>query len=165
MARRQRLTHLSLIRPPQAAAPGADGLTSGADAASAMITANQRPQVSIDGRLYWLVPVDSVTVDAFGSCDPPNLGAATPPAQRRFAADEAFLDRPSSERTTRHFASLLTARELQIAALVAEGLVNKQIAAELEISEWTVSTHLRRVFAKLKVDTRAAMVARCFGAG
>jgi DNA-binding CsgD family transcriptional regulator len=55
----------------------------------------------------------------------------------------------------------LTARELQIAALVAEGMVNKQIAAELQISEWTVSTHLRRMFAKLGVDTRAAMVSRC----
>jgi DNA-binding CsgD family transcriptional regulator len=61
-------------------------------------------------------------------------------------------------------ASHLTARELQIAALVAEGRVNKQIAAELQISEWTVATHLRRMFAKLGVDTRAAMVGRCLSA-
>ena len=58
-------------------------------------------------------------------------------------------------------AQLLTARELQIVTLVAEGRVNKQIADDLRISEWTVSTHLRRVFAKLGVDTRAAMVSRC----
>jgi DNA-binding CsgD family transcriptional regulator len=58
-------------------------------------------------------------------------------------------------------AELLTARELQIVMLVAEGRVNKQIAAALTISEWTVSTHLRRIFAKLGVDTRAAMVCRC----
>jgi DNA-binding CsgD family transcriptional regulator len=58
-------------------------------------------------------------------------------------------------------AELLTARELQIVALVAEGRVNKQIADDLRISEWTVSTHLRRIFAKLGVDTRAAMVSRC----
>jgi DNA-binding CsgD family transcriptional regulator len=57
----------------------------------------------------------------------------------------------------------LTAREVQIARLVAEGLVNKQIAVELRISEWTVATHLRRIFAKLGVETRAAMVSRCFG--
>lgn len=60
-------------------------------------------------------------------------------------------------------AELLTARELQIVALVAEGRINKQIADILRISEWTVSTHLRRVFAKLGVDTRAAMVSRCLG--
>jgi DNA-binding CsgD family transcriptional regulator len=58
-------------------------------------------------------------------------------------------------------ASLLTARELQIVALVAEGRVNKQIASVLRISEWTVSTHLRRIFCKLGVDTRAAMVSKC----
>ena len=60
-------------------------------------------------------------------------------------------------------AEFLTPRELQIAALVADGKVNKQIADVLRISEWTVSTHLRRIFAKLGVDTRAAMVSRCYG--
>jgi DNA-binding CsgD family transcriptional regulator len=60
-------------------------------------------------------------------------------------------------------ATALTAREAQIARLVADGLVNKQIASELRISEWTVATHLRRIFAKLGVETRAAMVSRCFG--
>jgi DNA-binding CsgD family transcriptional regulator len=58
---------------------------------------------------------------------------------------------------------LLTPRELQIVALVASGNVNKQVADILRISEWTVSTHLRRIFAKLGVDTRAAMVSRCVG--
>ena len=59
--------------------------------------------------------------------------------------------------------SALTAREAQIARLVADGFVNKQVAAELRISEWTVATHLRRIFAKLGVETRAAMVSKCFG--
>lgn len=57
--------------------------------------------------------------------------------------------------------SLLTERELQIAALVALGKVNKQIAKQLKISEWTVATYLRRMFAKLRVDSRAALVYRC----
>ncbi len=56
---------------------------------------------------------------------------------------------------------VLTRRELQVVMLVAEGRVNKQIADHLKISEWTVSTHLRRIFAKLGVDSRAAMVYRC----
>jgi len=54
----------------------------------------------------------------------------------------------------------LSPRELEIARLVAEGYPNKIIAAELDISTWTVGTHLRRIFAKLGVGTRAAMVAR-----
>jgi DNA-binding NarL/FixJ family response regulator len=57
----------------------------------------------------------------------------------------------------------LTPRETQIARLVADGFVNKEIATKLEISEWTVSTHMRRIFAKLGVETRAAMVLKCFG--
>lgn len=58
-------------------------------------------------------------------------------------------------------AALLTERELQIVQLIAQGHANKQVARRLHISEWTVSTHLRRVFAKLGVDSRAAMVYRC----
>lgn len=57
--------------------------------------------------------------------------------------------------------SLLTGRELQIAALIALGWSNKQVANQLHISEWTVSAHLRRIFIKLNVDSRAAMVYRC----
>jgi DNA-binding CsgD family transcriptional regulator len=55
---------------------------------------------------------------------------------------------------------LLTERELQIAVLVADGLINKEIADRLHISEWTVSTHVRRIYTKLGVSTRGAMVSR-----
>jgi DNA-binding CsgD family transcriptional regulator len=54
----------------------------------------------------------------------------------------------------------LSPREQEIARLVAEGYPNKVIAVELDISAWTVGTHLRRIFAKLGVGSRAAMVAR-----
>jgi DNA-binding CsgD family transcriptional regulator len=57
--------------------------------------------------------------------------------------------------------TLLTGREMQIVMLVAQGYANKGIAKQLHISEWTVSTYLRRLFAKLGVDSRAAMVYRC----
>ena len=56
--------------------------------------------------------------------------------------------------------TLLSPREQEIARMVAEGYPNKTIAAVLDISSWTVCTHLRRVFAKLGVGSRAAMVAR-----
>jgi DNA-binding NarL/FixJ family response regulator len=56
-------------------------------------------------------------------------------------------------------------RESEIARMVAKGYPNKTIAAVLEISSWTVCTHLRRMFAKLGVSSRAAMVARMMDAG
>jgi DNA-binding CsgD family transcriptional regulator len=56
---------------------------------------------------------------------------------------------------------ILTAREMEIAILVAFGKQNKHIAKQLKISEWTVSAHLRRIFTKLGVGSRAAMVYRC----
>lgn len=68
---------------------------------------------------------------------------------------------PSSAEVMEDFTAILTERELQIATLVAMGRLNKQIADKLHISEWTVSTHLRRIFAKLGVRSRAAMVYRC----
>lgn len=51
----------------------------------------------------------------------------------------------------------LTARELQIAALVARGDTNQQIAAELFISEETAEATLSRVFRKVGVRSRAAL--------
>jgi DNA-binding CsgD family transcriptional regulator len=53
----------------------------------------------------------------------------------------------------------LTPREREVARMVALGLTNGAIAGKLAVSPWTVSTHLRRIFAKLDVTTRAAMVA------
>jgi DNA-binding CsgD family transcriptional regulator len=60
----------------------------------------------------------------------------------------------------------LSPRELEIVRMVAQGHPNKIIAVVLNISAWTVCTHLRRIFAKLGVSSRAAMVARLveFGA-
>jgi DNA-binding CsgD family transcriptional regulator len=54
----------------------------------------------------------------------------------------------------------LSPREYEIARMVAKGYANKTIAAVLNISAWTVSTHLRRMFVKLNVSSRAELVAR-----
>jgi DNA-binding NarL/FixJ family response regulator len=50
----------------------------------------------------------------------------------------------------------LTGRELEVLALVAQGLGNKEIAAELVITTNTVKRHLKSIFAKLEVNSRAA---------
>jgi len=80
----------------------------------------------------------------------------------RFAArgeDYVILER--ARRAATEVLAVLTSRELQVAALVAQGCPNKQIADCLRISEWTVATYLRRIFDKLGVDSRAAMTYRC----
>ncbi|MFB8019675.1 response regulator [Streptomyces rubiginosohelvolus] len=56
-------------------------------------------------------------------------------------------------------ASALSAREREVLVLVARGTTNREIAAELFISEATVKTHLTHVFAKLGAKDRAAAVA------
>lgn len=68
-----------------------------------------------------------------------------------------FLVRSRSQISIR---SSLSPRELAIARLIAQGLPNKTIGTILDISPWTVATHIRRIFTKLDVTTRAAMVAK-----
>ncbi len=65
---------------------------------------------------------------------------------------------------SREIASL-TRRERDVLALVARGLTNKGIARELVISENTVKRHLKSIFAKLDVDSRAAATAIAVAAG
>jgi DNA-binding NarL/FixJ family response regulator len=51
----------------------------------------------------------------------------------------------------------LSARQLEIAELVAEGMTNREIAQTLLLSEKTVETHLSAVFTKLGVSSRTAV--------
>lgn len=57
----------------------------------------------------------------------------------------------------------LTARELEIARLVARGLTNRAIAETLFLSEKTIESHLAGAFVKLGVRTRAALTAALAG--
>jgi DNA-binding CsgD family transcriptional regulator len=50
----------------------------------------------------------------------------------------------------------LTARELEVLRLVARGLTNQQVAAELVLSERTVHAHLRSMYRKLAISSRTA---------
>ena len=52
---------------------------------------------------------------------------------------------------------ILTPRENEIARLTSQGMTNKEIAQTLEISHWTVATHLRRIYDKTNVHRRAAL--------
>src|SRR5438128_404498 len=56
----------------------------------------------------------------------------------------------------------LTARELEVLRLVAGGATNKQIAAELFLSDRTIDRHVSNIFVKLGVSSRAAATAYAY---
>jgi DNA-binding CsgD family transcriptional regulator len=51
----------------------------------------------------------------------------------------------------------LTATELSIAELVAEGMTNRRVAAKLYLSPHTVGFHMRQVFRKLEISSRVEL--------
>jgi non-specific serine/threonine protein kinase len=53
--------------------------------------------------------------------------------------------------------ALLTPRELEITALVARGLANRQIAAELTLAQRTVETHVHNILGKLDLASRGQL--------
>ena len=53
----------------------------------------------------------------------------------------------------------LSARELQVLTLVADGLSNEEIASALFVSQATIKSHLVHIFTKLDADSRTAAVA------
>ncbi len=59
----------------------------------------------------------------------------------------------------------LTGRELEVLALVADGLTDPQIAQRLVISEHTVHRHVSNILVKLSCSSRAAAVKRAAAAG
>lgn len=59
----------------------------------------------------------------------------------------------------------LSARELEVLELIAQGTTNREVAARLFISEATVKSHLLHIYAKLGVNDRAAAVAVAFRRG
>jgi DNA-binding NarL/FixJ family response regulator len=68
--------------------------------------------------------------------------------------------RASGERSRRRVAEArdqLTAQELQIAQLAADGLSNREIGQRLFLSHRTISTHLYRAFPKLGITSRAEL--------
>ncbi|MDN5917715.1 MAG: response regulator transcription factor [Pseudonocardia sp.] len=62
-------------------------------------------------------------------------------------------------------AGTLTARELQVLRLVATGMANRAMAAELFLSEKTVARHLSNIFTKLDVSSRSAATAYAYEHG
>jgi DNA-binding CsgD family transcriptional regulator len=120
----------------------------------------------LDGRLYRVcrhpvaAPDNNGGREGWQALENARVGSALIGGDRYIIVPES-LGPTADGAGARDPVEVLTPRELQIAALVARGCANKEIAVRLRISGWTVSTHLRRIFAKLGVDSRAAMVFRC----
>jgi len=74
----------------------------------------------------------------------------------------------SAEGTSRAegaMSDILTERERDILAKISQGLANKRIARTLEISPETVKSHVKRIFLKLAVGTRAEAVSQAKSLG
>jgi predicted ATPase/DNA-binding NarL/FixJ family response regulator len=113
----------------------------GADAA-----ASDAGQLQIARLLAWSWPVSAgqtMTLEQAMSALRDDVEAA-PPARVRGAAPHAA------------YPGGLTAREVEVLQLVAQGLTDAQVAEKLVLSPRTVSTHLTAIYGKLEVNSRSA---------
>ncbi|ATZ61965.1 MULTISPECIES: response regulator [Acinetobacter] len=79
---------------------------------------------------------------------PPNLPTANMNFDPRAADETALAERIQS----------LTPQQFRVLMMVAEGLLNKQIAYELDVSEATIKAHVTAIFRKLGVQNRTQAV-------
>jgi len=74
------------------------------------------------------------------------------------ARSHNVLGREAEMQTLRNYYSLLTSREREVMALVASGLLNKQVGDQLGISEITVKAHRGKVMRKMNADSLPDLV-------
>jgi DNA-binding NarL/FixJ family response regulator len=99
--------------------------------------------------------VDAIRVVAAGDA------LLAPAITRRMIAEFAKRPLPQDEPALAD----LTGRELEVLTLIARGLSNAEIGAELFISDATVKTHVRRVLAKLDLRDRVQAVVLAYETG
>jgi DNA-binding CsgD family transcriptional regulator len=92
------------------------------------------------------------------------LGAE--PLQVRALREQALTERPAAPRVPDPAtAAGLTAQELRVARLAADGLTNREIGAQLLISPRTVGHHLANIYPKLGITSRAELARIDFAGG
>jgi DNA-binding NarL/FixJ family response regulator len=79
-------------------------------------------------------------------------------AIRTVHAGEQYIPAEISVRMNGRVLSHLSNRELEVLALVAKGLSNKEIGAQLHVVEGTIKVHLKNILAKLNVNDRTQAI-------
>jgi two-component system, NarL family, nitrate/nitrite response regulator NarL len=69
---------------------------------------------------------------------------------------------PTGNVTSENVLTVLTDRERQIMHLVSEGLSNKEVGRQLNISDGTIKVHLHHIYQKLAISNRTALAALAF---
>ncbi|WP_433659517.1 LuxR C-terminal-related transcriptional regulator [Nocardia sp. CA-128927] len=137
---------------------------SGADATAELRALPQPPNVLV-------VTNYDTDADILGAIEAGACGYIlkdTPPAEllaavRSAAAGESVLSPAVASKLmtrVRRADTTLSAREIEVLRLVADGRSNREIAKELFLSETTVKSHLVHIYAKLGVRSRTSAVAR-----
>jgi DNA-binding CsgD family transcriptional regulator len=117
-----------------------------------------RVQVTI-GRACWaLNDADGARMEwDNGACISAVWGKAMLAEVEALIQQPSTMDRPAS--------GVLTAREVEVLRLIAQGKTNRGIARALDISEKTVARHVSNIFTKLDLSTRSAAAAYAFTHG
>ena len=92
---------------------------------------------------------------------PVNDGQLIDTIQQAIDKFRGVLDRNKEIDAFRDVLDSLTKREREVMLLVIEGLLNKQIAARLGVTEATIKVHRGRMMEKLGVDSVAELVRLC----
>ena len=98
-------------------------------------------------RVWGILPTDSSAEELNAAIHALSQGLIVGAPHLLFEAESESIERGP-----------LTERELEMLGLLAQGLANKQIAAELGISEHTVKFHVSSIYTKLDVTNRTEAV-------
>jgi FixJ family two-component response regulator len=131
----------------------------GLDLQKRIVDRTDMPIIFITGYVDVPTTVQAMKAGAVEFLTKPLSGGALQTAIRQaIARSRNALAHEAELRALRASHASLTPRERETMALVVSGLLNKQIAAELGISEITVKAHRGRVMRKMQVDSLADLV-------